>query len=142
VALSKTGYNAAMARGAGGTGGGIIQFFVGLALMLGGGYLFLDSIQVVSGFGFGLGLYRFGSFNLTTGMLLIPFIIGVAMIFYDSKNILGWVLMVASVIALVFGVLRSVRFALTGMSAFDLLLILALFASGLGLFLNSLRRLE
>jgi hypothetical protein len=130
-----------MARGAGGTGGGIIQFFVGLALMLGGGYLFLDSIQV-SSFAFGYGLYRFGNFNLTSGMLLIPFIIGVALIFYSSRNFFGWILTFGSMIALVFGVLRSVRFSLSGMSAFDLLLILALFASGLGLFLNSLRNLE
>lgn len=131
-----------MSKGAGGSSGGIMQFFIGLVMMIGGGYLFLDSIHVTSGFGFGRGLYSFGGFQLTSGMLLIPFIFGIAIIFYNRKNYLGWLLMVGSVVALVFGVLRSVRFVMQGISAFDLILILVLFAGGLGLFLNSLRKLE
>jgi hypothetical protein len=131
-----------MPRGAGGTDGGIVQFFVGLALMIGGGYLFLDSVQVTTGFGLGYGLYRFGNFNLTSGMLLIPFMAGIAMIFYNNRNYFGWVLAGGSLVALLFGVLRSINFVLRGMSAFDLLLILVLFAGGLGMFLNSLRKLE
>ena len=129
-----------MSKGAGGSSGGIMQFFIGLVMMIGGGYLFLDSIHVTSGFG--RGLYSFGGFQLTSGMLLIPFIFGIAIIFYNRKNYLGWLLMVGSVVALVFGVLRSVRFVMQGISAFDLILILVLFAGGLGLFLNSLRKLE
>lgn len=131
-----------MPRGAGGTEGGIVQFILGLAMMIGGGYLFLDSIRVTSGFGLGGGLYRFGNFNLTSGMLLIPFMFGIAMVFYNRKNYLGWVLAAGSVLALVFGVLRSIRFEFTNMSAFDLLLILVLLAGGIGIFLNSLRNLD
>ncbi|MCA9838997.1 MAG: hypothetical protein KC422_18925 [Trueperaceae bacterium] len=131
-----------MFRGAGGTEGGMVQFLVGLALMVGGGYLFLDSIQVRTGFGMGYRLYGFGGFQITSGMLLIPFMIGVSLIFYSRKNYLGWVLAGAALVALVFGVIRSVNFVFVGMSAFDLLLILTLFAGGLGLFLNSLRKLK
>lgn len=119
-----------------------MQFFVGVAMMLGGGYLLLDSIRVTSSFGLGYGLYQFGGVAVTSGMLLIPFMFGVGMIFYSARNFLGWLLAGGAIIALVFGVLRSVRFTLTGMSAFDLLLILVLFAGGLGLFLNSLRNLD
>ena len=131
-----------MPDGAGGSRGGIMQFFLGLAMMIGGGYLFLDSIQIISGFGMGHRLYSFGGFNLTSGMVLIPFMIGVTMIFYSSRNYLGWLLATGSLIALTFGAIRSVQFALTGMSAFDLLTILVLFFGGLGLFLNSLRPIE
>lgn len=130
-----------MPDGAGGTRGGIMQFFLGLAMMIGGGYLFLDSIQIISGFGMGYRLYSFGGFNLTSGMVLIPFMIGVTMIFYSSRNVLGWLLAAGSLIALTFGVIRSINFAFVGMSAFDLLTILVLFFGGLGLFLNSLRPL-
>lgn len=131
-----------MARGAGGIGGGVVQFFVGVVMMLGGGYLLLDSIWVTGSFSLGYGLYQFGGVGVTSGMLLIPFMFGVGLIFYSAKNFLGWLLAGGAIIALVFGVLRSVRFTLTGMSAFDLLLILVLFAGGLGLFLNSLRNLD
>ncbi|HHO55856.1 MAG TPA: hypothetical protein ENK21_05660 [Trueperaceae bacterium] len=80
--------------------------------------------------------------NITSGMVLIPFMIGIAMVFYDSKNYFGWVLAIGAVLALVLGVISSTRFTLSGMSLFDLLMILVLFFGGLGIFLNSLRNLE
>ncbi len=131
-----------MPKGAGGTEGGIVQFLIGLALMVGGGYLFLDSVQVRTGFGMGSRLYGFGGFQITSGMLLIPFMIGVTMVFYSRRNYLGWVLAGGALVALVFGVIRSINFVFVGMSAFDLLLILTLFSGGLGIFLNSLRKLN
>ena len=128
-----------MARGAGGTDGGVARFFIGLAMMIGGGYLFLDSIHI--GFHWGYGLYRFGGFQLTSGMVLIPFIFGVGFIFYNAKNPIGWILAAGSLLALAFGVIRSLRFSMTGLSAFDLVMILVLLFGGVGLFVSSLRDL-
>lgn len=129
-------------RGAGGTAGGILQFFVGFVMTIGGAYLFLDAIQVVGGWPLGRQLYSIGFFRLTSGLILIPFAFGVATLFYSARNPLGWLLTLGSLVALVFGVLRSAQFTLAGMSAFDLLLILVLLAGGLGLLLNSLRDLS
>lgn len=126
-------------RGAGGTEGGIGQFFIGLAMMIGGGYLLLESIQVVNHFSFGYSLYRAGGFNLTSGMVMIPFMFGVGMIFYDSKNWIGWILAGGSLLALTFGVISSIQFRMQNMSAFDLITILVLAVGGLGLFLRSLK---
>ena len=56
------------------------------------GYLFLDAIHVVSRFGFRTSLYSFGGFHLRSGMVLVPFIFGVGMIFYNARNWLGWLL--------------------------------------------------
>ncbi len=130
-------------RGAGGTSGGTGQFIIGFIMMCGGFYLLLNSIVVSSHFGLGIGLYGFslfgGHFTITSGMVLIPFIFGVGMVFYNFKNIIGWLLMVFSIVALVFGVLSSIDFRFKPMSSFDLLMILVLAVGGLGLFLNSLR---
>ncbi len=134
--------NGLQIKGAGGSEGGIIQFIIGLAMMIGGGYLFLNSIHVMSNFGMGRGLYRMGGMSITTGMVLIPFMIGIALVFYDSKNYFGWVLAVGSVLALVLGVIASTRFSLSGMSLFDLLMILVLFFGGLGIFMNSLKNMD
>lgn len=128
-------------RGAGGTEGGFWRFVIGLVMMIGGGYLFFDSIRVSSGFHFGYGLYRYGGFQLTSGMILIPMIFGIGIVFYNAKNFLGWILFIGSLAAMTFGVLRSIRFSFAAMSAFDLILILVLFIGGIGLFLSSLRDL-
>ncbi|MEW5723814.1 MAG: hypothetical protein AB1896_11950, partial [Thermodesulfobacteriota bacterium] len=72
-------------RGAGGTEGGFWQFIVGLAMMIGGGFLFFDSIRVTSGFQWGYGLYNIGGFHLTSGLILIPAAFGFAVIFYSAK---------------------------------------------------------
>ncbi len=126
-------------RGAGGTEGGISRFLIGLAMMTGGGYLFFDSIRVSTGFHWGMSIYGFGGFSLTSGMVLIPFIFGIGMIFYNARNRIGWALTAGSLLAFSFGVIRSLRFTFRSMSSFDLLLILVLLFGGTGLFLSSLR---
>lgn len=130
-------------KGAGGTDGGIEQFFVGLAMMCGGGYLLLQSITVTSNFGFGYRLYSLGGlgggFGITSGMVMIPFVFGIGMIFYNGKSIIGWLLTCGSLVALIFGVLVSLRFSFRPMSAFDLITILVLSVGGLGMFLRSLK---
>jgi len=112
-------------KGAGGTNGGIGQFLIGLAMMIGGGYLLLNSISVTSTFGLGTRLYGFsaygGGFPITSGMIMFPFMIGIGMIFYNAKSIVGWFLTGAALVALVFGVIASIRFTFHHMSAFDLI---------------------
>ncbi|MEJ6404996.1 hypothetical protein [Yoonia sp. 2307UL14-13] len=128
-----------MARGAGGSDGGTGSFLIGLIMMIGGGYLLLNSIVVRPNFGLGAVAFRFGGFPITSGMILIPFMFGVGMIFYNSKNWIGWLLAGGSLIGLIFGVIANMELQLTRMSAFDLIVILVLLVGGIGLFLRSLR---
>ncbi len=133
-------------RGAGGTSGGLGQFFIGLIMLCGGSYLLLHSITVTSSYGFGTQLYSFSAFGsgygITSGMIMIPFMFGVGMIFYNGKNVLGWLLTVGPIAALIFGVISSIRFSFRAMSAFDLIMILILTIGGLGLFLRSLKAID
>ena len=128
-----------MARGAGGSDGGTGSFLIGLIMMIGGGYLLLNSIVVRPNFGFGPVAFRFGGFPITSGLILIPFMFGVGMIFYNSKNWIGWLLAGGSMIGLIFGVIANMELQLARMSAFDLIVILVLLVGGIGLFLRSLR---
>lgn len=126
-------------RGAGGSSGGTGEFLLGLVMMCGGFYMLLNSIVVRASFGFGRQIYSVGSFGITSGMIMIPFLFGVGMIFYNSKNFIGWILAIGSLVALIFGVISSVNFSMQRMSAFDLIVILVLCFGGVGLFLKSLR---
>ena len=129
-------------KGAGGTSGGIAHFFIGFIMMCTGFYLLLNSISVTSNFGSGR-LYSFSgygmNYGITSGMIMIPFIFGVGIVFYNAKNWLGWLLTAGSISSLIFGVISSIRFSFVRMSAFDLIVILVLAVGGLGLFLRSLK---
>ena len=130
-------------RGAGGTPGGEGSFIIGLVMMGSGFYLLLRSIDVSNSFSLATSLYQMPMMgytaSITGGMLLIPFIFGIGMIFYNAKNLIGWILAVGAVSAMIIGVLAGLRFSLHSMSLFDLLIILVLAIGGLGLFLSSMR---
>ncbi len=135
-------------KGAGGTSGGVGRYLVGLLMMSIGTYLFLSKVIVTtgafsSGFGFGTRIYGMGGgYHITGGMILIPFIIGIVMVFWNSKNPLGWILAGASVIALIAGIIINIRMTLIPMTAFDIIILLILMAGGAGLFFSSLRNFE
>jgi hypothetical protein len=131
-------------RGAGGTSGGIGEFWLGIIMMCGGFYMLFNAITVTSHFGMSMSLYGmslFGStYSITTGMVMIPFMFGIGMVFYNAKNILAWVLTIGSIVALIFGVIMSINFNFRTMTAFDLIVILVLSMGGTGLFLRSLKQ--
>ena len=122
-------------KGAGGTPGGVASFLIGLVMTCGGFYLLLNAIVLRASFGFGYRVYSVGGFGITSGMIMIPFLFGVCMVFYDRRSTLGWLLTIGSVVSLIFGVLSTVNFTMRGMSAFDLMVILAF--GGIGLLMRS-----
>lgn len=126
-------------RGAGGTDGGIGKFLIGLVMFIGGAYLFLESVHVHSGFHWGGALFSMGGYGVTSGMILIPFMLGTGIIFYNSKNPIGWLLAVGALVALGFGLIANVQFRFSHMSLFSLLTILVLLVGGAGLLLSGLR---
>jgi len=131
-------------KGAGGTSGGLGLFLIGIIMLIGGVYLLLNSIHVSSNFAASLyGFDAFGGYRtITSGTIMFPFMFGVGIIFYNSKNVIGWFLAGGSLIALVFGVISSIRFVFDRMSAFDLIVILVLAVGGLGIVLRSFRNTE
>jgi len=131
-----------MARGAGGTDGGTGSFLLGFVMICAGGYMLLNGIIVRPQFGMGMVAFRLGGLPVTSGMILVPFMFGVGMIFYNARNYIGWGLASASLIGLVFGVIANINLQMVRMSAFDLLVILVLLVGGIGLFLRSLRDMK
>ena len=71
--------------GAGGTPGGIGQFFIGLIMAAAGGYLILNQVQVTTSF------WRFGQYG-RFGLTLLPLLIGIAFLFYNGRSVVGWLL--------------------------------------------------
>ncbi|MBM4397083.1 MAG: hypothetical protein FJ087_15510 [Deltaproteobacteria bacterium] len=119
-------------RNPGGTKGGAGEFLIGLALLVAGGYLLLNSVVVVGSF---WSLFGFSSFGLT----LIPLFIGVTFLFFDAKSLVGWFLTGGGAIAIFVGILAQMHLFFKPESLFNVLLMLVLIAAGVGLIIRSLR---
>lgn len=117
------------------------RFLIGLVMMVAGGYLFLDAIKVVHYFNWTTALFHFGTMKMTPGLIMVPFLFGIGMVFYNPDNDLGWILVILTLIMLTFGVLSNIQFRLRTMSSFELFMILGLAIGGLGVFLSALRRM-
>src|SRR5262245_50782896 len=119
-------------KGAGGTSGGVGQFFGGAAMVVAGGYLLLTRVTVVGG---GWRVYGYDSFGLS----LVPLLVGIGLLFFNGKSIAGWVLAGAGAVIIVAGIIANLRLYFQPSSLFDTLVILVLIAGGIGLVARSLR---
>src|SRR5215218_5306553 len=119
-------------KGAGGTPGGLGEFFAGLAMAAGGGYLLLNQVTVTSG------LWQLWGYN-AFGISLIPLLIGVGLLFFDGRSIVGWLLTAFGALVIVLGILTNLTIFFRPTSLFNTLIILVLLAGGLGLIARSLR---
>jgi uncharacterized protein len=118
--------------GAGGTPGGIGEFLIGFVCAVAGGYLLFNQVTVGSG---SWTIYGMNAFGLS----LIPFLIGVGMLFFNGKSAFGWLMLIGSVVIIIAGVLVNLSIWFRPTSLFNTLLMLGLLAAGIGLILRSLR---
>ena len=120
-------------EGPGGTPGGLGMFLFGLALAIAGGYLILNNTRVTSHY---WGWWGPNTFGLT----LIPFIIGIGLLFFNGKSIAGWVLAGGGAVIIFIGIIANLEIYFNQTSLFNLILMLILFAGGLGLMARALKR--
>lgn len=119
-------------KGAGGTQGGVTQFFVGLAMAGGGAVLLTPPATATSP---AWGFFGFRPFALA----LLPLVVGAALLFFDGRSRLGRVLTFGGAFITFLGVLLSSRTCFEPTSLVDTLMTLAFFVAGLGLVARSLR---
>jgi hypothetical protein len=143
------------------------SFLLGAVLLSMGAFLFFNQVMVSSqaidlgrGLRFGQGFGRTwgggygsgfggggwgGGFGLpqglgdSFGLLLIPLVIGVCLLFALRNQRWGWFLVLASVAALAVGVLQTLIMRFQPTTLWNLLTMMALIGSGGGLMFRSLR---
>src|SRR5215471_15627088 len=82
----------------GGERGGLGMFLFGLVLTIAGGYLIMNQVQVTSGY-----WQWFG--NNTFGLTLIPLIIGIGLLFFNGRSVIGWLLAGGGAVIIFIGIL-------------------------------------
>ncbi len=108
------------------------MFLFGLALSIAGGYLIMNQVQVTSGYWHWLGTNTFG-------LTLIPLVIGLGLLFFDGRSIAGWVLTLGGAIIIFVGILANLEIYFRQTTLFNVILMLTLFAAGLGLMARAVK---
>jgi uncharacterized protein len=116
----------------GGTPGGLGLFLFGLAIAIAGGYLIMNQVQVTSGYWHWWGTNTFG-------LTLIPLVMGMGLLFFNGRSIAGWLLAGGGAVIIFVGILANLEIYFHRTSLFNLILMLTLFAGGLGLMARSLK---
>ena len=116
----------------GGTPGGLGTFLLGLAMIIAGGYLLLNQVMVTSN------LWQLWGYN-SFGLSLLPLMAGIAVLFFNGRSVIGWLLLGAGALIIMLGILVNLRIFFQPTSLFNTLVMLGLLAGGLGLVARSLR---
>jgi hypothetical protein len=118
----------------GGTPGGAGEFLLGLLLMGIGIYMVFDRVTVHTSF------WRFfGGARTSFGVMLLPLLVGVGLLAFNGKSIVGWLLSAGGVALILVGILMNLDIYFQPTSLMTTILMFALIAGGLGLFAKSLR---
>jgi hypothetical protein len=115
----------------GGTPGGFGHFVIGCIMACLGGYFLANQVSVVGSY------WSFYGAN-TFGLTLVPMLIGIGILFWNGKSVLGWLLAVAGALFIFAGVIANMHIYFRPTSLFNTLVMLVLFVGGLGLVARSL----
>jgi hypothetical protein len=121
-------------EGPGGTPGGLGEALIGLAMTAIGIYMVFDRVTVHTSF------WRFyGGPGTSFGLTMLPLLIGIGVLFFNGRSVLGWLLTAAGVALILVGVLMNLDIYFRPTSLWATIVMFGLIAGGLGVFAKGLR---
>jgi len=118
-------------RDIGGTPGGIGEFVIGFVMACVGGYLLSNQVSIVGSY------WSFYGAN-TFGVTLIPMLLGIALLFWNGRSIIGWVLTTGGFLFILAGVIANMHIYFQPTTLFNTIVMLVLLVGGLSLVARSL----
>lgn len=112
----------------------LLLFFVGVILLGVGLFMLSKRVMVHSSWY----IWRIGSFDLSSGTVTIPLIIGIIWYFVKPKSVIPKVIITLGVIFIIVTIIMSVRINFVTTSMFDYILIFGMAGAGAGLLLRTL----
>ena len=116
----------------GGTPGGLGHFVIGFAMACIGAYLLANQVMVV-------GSYWSFYGGSTFGITLLPMMLGIAMLFWNGRSVVGWLLTLAGGLFILAGVIANLHIYFQPTTLFNTIVMLILLFGGLGLVARALR---
>ena len=119
-------------RDAGGTPGGIGGFLIGFVMACIGAYLITNQVAIV-------GSYWSFYGGSTFGITLVPMLFGVAVLFWNGRSVLGWILTIGGALFILAGIIANLHIYFQPTSLFNTLIMLVLLVGGLVLIAKAVR---
>jgi hypothetical protein len=116
----------------GGTPGGLGVFVLGFIMTCVGGYLISNQVTIVGSY------WTFWGAN-SFGVTLIPLLFGIAILFFNGRSTIGWVLTAGGALFILAGVIANMHIYFQPSTLFQTLVMLVLLVGGLGLIAKSMR---
>lgn len=112
-------------------------FIIGIILLGVGLFLFSNQVSVGMTW-YSWRFFVFGSYNLSNGIVSIPLIIGIIMLFFDHKSILAKIFTTLGALFIILTIIMGIQFRFERTSLFVYILIVGLIAAGSGIILKVL----
>ena len=110
-----------------------LEFYVGIVLIFAGLFFLLSKAVVRSSWD----TFSVGGINVSTRLIVIPLMFGVAWLFYNPKSFVAKLITVFGAIAIIGAIILSLRISFTTTSMFDYLIMILLIAAGAGSLLKA-----
>ena len=120
---------------AGGTPGGLGHFLLGFVMACIGGYLLSTQVMVAGSY------WTFYGPN-TFGITLIPMLLGIGIVFWNGRSVIGWLLIVGGALFILAGVIANLHIYFQPTSLFNTIVMLVLLVGGIGLIARAIRSHE
>lgn len=111
-----------------------IEFYMGIMLIAAGIFFLLSKAVVHSGFG----TWSVAGINMSTGIVIIPLMIGIVWLVNNPKSILARLITIAGSVFIIASIIMSIRITFTTTSMFDYVVMMLLMALGLGMLLKAI----
>lgn len=109
----------------------LLEFLGGAMMLAGGLYLFCNKVTVTSSFF--AGRISFGGLSVASGVCIIPFLIGIFLMFMDPDAFLGKLVTILGVVVIIAAVIMTTRLELPRITLYEWLLYLVLIVGGFAL---------
>lgn len=114
--------------------GNILTFFGGIIVFLIGVYMIFQNTVISTGFT----LTRMLGFTPNFGLILLPLLIGIIVLFFNENSILGWFLIIVGILIILMGILMGLTIRFMPVSLFEGIIMFGMTAAGIGIALKGL----
>ena len=111
----------------------LIKLYTALSIPRPGLFFILNKTIVSSGFY----AWRIGSFNVSSGLVIVPLLVGIIWLFYNPKSILAKIISILGAIFIIASIIMWINISFTRTTLFDFVIMIVLMGSGAGLLLRS-----